>query len=182
MQKLQIGTFLEEVRERLSLTLVNADGGFSREITQKDLHRPGLALAGFIELFTYDRVQIIGNTEIKYLNSLSEEARRQALLRFFQFEIPCLIVTNSNPLPEQLPRLADARGICIFSSPLSTTELTHLLSDYLDHKFAPAMTVHASLVDVYGTGRSSRAAAASASRKSRSISLSADTGWSPMTW
>jgi HPr kinase/phosphorylase len=116
------------------------------------LHRPGLALAGFIELFTFDRVQILGNTEIKYLNSLSEEARREALLRFFQFEIPCLIVTNSNALPVQLLQLADSRKVCIFSSPLSTTELTHLLSDYLDHKFAPAMTLHGSLVDVYGTG------------------------------
>ena len=152
MQKLEVGTFFEEVRERLSLTLANTDTGFSREITQKDLHRPGLALAGFIELFTYDRVQVLGNTEIGYLNSLSEEERRQSLLRVFEFAIPCLIVTNSNPLPEPLERLADSRDVCVFVSPMSTTELTHLLSDYLDHKFAPAQIVHASLVDVYGTG------------------------------
>ena len=152
MQKLEVGTFFEEVRERLSLTLANTDTGFSREITQKDLHRPGLALAGFIELFTYDRVQVLGNTEIGYLNSLSEEERRQSLLRVFEFAIPCLIVTNSNPLPEPLARLADSREVCVFLSPMSTTELTHLLSDYLDHKFAPAQIVHASLVDVYGTG------------------------------
>ena len=42
--------------------------------------------------------------------------------------------------------------MAIFTTPLTTTELPHLLSDYLDHKFAPSTTIHASLVDVYGTG------------------------------
>ena len=152
MQKLQVGTFYSEVQTRLSLTLVNSERGFARDITQKDLHRPGLALAGFIELFTFDRVQILGNTEIKYLTSLSPDARRQSLERVFRFQIPCLIVSNSNPLPLELSALADHAGICVFTSPLSTTELTHLLSDYLDHKFAPTLSVHGSLVDVYGTG------------------------------
>ena len=152
MQKLQVSKFFEDVRERLSLTLLNSDRGFRREITQKDLHRPGLALAGFIELFTFDRVQVLGNTEVKYLTSLPAAEREQSLLRVFRFQIPCLIVSNSNPLPPEIPRLADQAEICIFVSPLSTTELTHLLSDYLDNQFAPSMTVHASLVDVYGTG------------------------------
>jgi HPr kinase/phosphorylase len=152
MQKLQVGVFFQDTQERLSLKLVNTPKGLVREIRQKDLHRPGLALAGFIDLFTYDRVQILGNTEIRYLNSLSEDAQRVSLERIFQFDIPCIIVTNSNPIPPDVPRLADLAGISIFSTPLSTTELTHLLSDYLDHKFAPSLTVHGSLVDVYGTG------------------------------
>jgi HPr kinase/phosphorylase len=152
MQKLQVGTFFSEMRERLSLTLANSETGFSREVTQKDLHRPGLALAGFIELFTFERIQVLGNTEIRFLNSLGAEAQAASLKRFFQFEIPCLIVSNSNPLPPELPRQADASEVCIFSTPLSTTELSHLLSDYLDHKFAPSVIVHGSLVDVYGTG------------------------------
>ena len=152
MQKLQVGKFFEDIQERLSLTLVGSNRGFVREIGQKDLHRPGLALAGFIELFTFDRVQILGNTEIKYLTSLSAAERRQSLSRVFKFDIPCLIVSNSNPVPPELPTLADQAGICIFLSPLSTTELIHLLSDYLDHAFAPSVSVHGSLVDVYGTG------------------------------
>lgn len=152
MDKLPVSVFFEETHERLSLISANSKNGFKREITQKDLHRPGLALAGFIELFTFDRVQILGNTEIKYLNSLSNEKVREALERIFQFEIPCIIVSNSNDLPPDLPRIADKVGVSIFSTPLTTTELVHLLSDYLDHKFAPTTLVHGSLVDVYGTG------------------------------
>jgi HPr kinase/phosphorylase len=152
MQKLQVGAFFQDAQERLTLRLVNTPKGLVREIRQKDLHRPGLALAGFIDLFTFDRVQVLGNTEIRYLNSLDDAARRESLERIFRFEIPCIIITNSNPLPPELPRMADAAEVSIFSTPLTTTELTHLLSDYLDHKFAPSVAVHGSLVDVYGTG------------------------------
>jgi len=152
MQTLQVGAFFQDMQERLSLRLLNSPKGLVRDITQKDLHRPGLALAGFLDLFTYDRIQVLGNTEIRYLSSLPPEAQLQSLQRFFQFAIPCIIATHSNDVPPDLPRLADLAGVSIFVSPLSTTELSHLLSDYLDHKFAPSTVVHGSLVDVYGTG------------------------------
>jgi HPr kinase/phosphorylase len=152
MNSIQVGKFYEDTRDRLTLNLVNSANGFSRLITQKDLHRPGLALAGFLELFTFDRVQILGNTEMQYLASLSSDGRRQSLLKFFEFDIPCVIVTNLNVIPPELQGLADERGVSIFTSPYSTTELTRILSDYLDNKFAPSQIVHGSLVDVYGTG------------------------------
>ena len=152
MEKLQIGAFFQDMQERLSLTLVNTPKGLVRELTHKEIHRPGLALAGFIELFAFDRIQVLGNTEIRYLASLSQEERRKSLERVFRYEIPCIIVTNGNPLPPELSEQADRAAVSIFSSPLHTTTLSHLLSGYLDHKFAPSMVVHGSLVDVYGTG------------------------------
>jgi HPr kinase/phosphorylase len=152
MDKIQVGVFFQDTQNRLKIRLANSPRGLVRDIPNKDLHRPGLALAGFLELFTHARIQILGNTEIRYLRSLSDTARKESLTRFFKFEIPCIIVSNSNEMPPELPAMADAAGVSIFVSPFSTTELTHLLSDYLDHKFAPSEIVHASLVDVYGTG------------------------------
>ena len=152
MHRLQVGALFQDLQERLSLTLLNTPRGLVRDITQKDLHRPGLALAGFLELFAFDRVQVLGNTEIRYLNSLSHEQRAESVEKILRFDIPCFVVTNSNSGPPELLELADRGGISVFATPLSTTELAHLLSGYLDHKFAPSMVVHGSLVDVYGTG------------------------------
>ncbi len=151
-EHLQVSSFYQENQSRLKLKLRNSPRGLTREILQKELHRPGLALAGFIELFTYDRIQILGNTELKYLASLSDANRKLSLSRVFEFNIPCIIVTNDNPLPNELVQAADGASVAIFTSPLTTTEMSHLLSDYLDAKFAPTETIHASLVDVYGTG------------------------------
>ena len=56
-------------------TQLTGEIGLDNVITDKSLHRPQLALAGFVGLFTFHRVQIFGNTEIYYLQSLTAEER-----------------------------------------------------------------------------------------------------------
>ena len=147
-----VRTFYKENKDRLKLQLITSDNGFSRKITTSDTHRPGLALAGFVDLFTYDRIQILGNTEILYLNSLAKKELLKSIDRFVEFEIPCLIITNANTPPPGLVEAATRRYIAIFSTPMSTTNLIHLMGSYLDGKFAPQISMHASMVDVYGIG------------------------------
>ncbi|HGY54093.1 MAG TPA: HPr kinase/phosphorylase [Caldithrix abyssi] len=149
---LTVRTLLSETQSQLKLKLVCSENGLNRKITTSELHRPGLALSGFVELFTHDRLQILGNTEIKYLSGLQPSALTRSIDRFIEFEIPAIIVTNNNPVPKQLIEAATRRYISIFSTPFSTTRLIHLLSEYLESKFAPRVSMHGSLVDVYGIG------------------------------
>ena len=151
-QGLTVQQLFEDIGERLNLKLNISDDGLQRRIIEKDIHRPGLALAGFVDLFAYHRVQVLGNTEMLFLNTLSDEEKQNSLQGLFHFEIPCIIVTNDNPIPEEMARLAQEKSVTIFRTPLSTTNLTHLLIDYLDDQFAPRIMMHGSLVDVYGTG------------------------------
>lgn len=138
--------------ERLQLKILAGEKALDSRVEEKELHRPGLALAGFLELFTYHRVQILGNTETQYLLGLGAEARAATINRVMEFDIPCLIVTNGNTPPSELVQEANRKGVPLLGSERNTTELVHLLSDYLDDRFAPWITVHGSLVDVYGTG------------------------------
>jgi len=152
MEGLTVRQMYEDNRKTLKLEVINSESGFSRPIRDQDLHRPGLALGGFVEVFTYQRIQILGNTEIAYLNTLSPTARRVSIEKVLSFDIPCMIVTDSNVPPKELVEIADRRGITLFQTPYSTTKVIHLLGEYLDDKFAPRTTVHGSLVDVYGIG------------------------------
>lgn len=152
METLEVGLFFKENEKRLNLELATIRAGLRRKITQKNLHRPGLALAGFLELFTFDRIQILGNTEMSYLRNLTAEERRSKFKRVFEYDIPCLIVTDSNPVFPELIEEANKKKLAVFSTTHSTTVFIHLLSGYLDDKFAPKTTIHGSLVDVYGTG------------------------------
>lgn len=151
-KQLTVRQFYEDEHDELRLTLLTDPLHLGRLITQKDLHRPGLALAGFLELFTHDRIQVLGNTEISFLRSLSPDKCRQAFEHVFQFELPSIVITNSNAPVDPLLELADKAGVPVFQSELSTTELYHLASDYLDDFYAPSESQHATLVDVYGTG------------------------------
>jgi HPr kinase/phosphorylase len=152
IKAISVEQFYVETRSRLKLRLMTSEAGFFRQIENLDVHRPGLALAGFVELFTFDRIQVLGNTEIRFLNTLSSSKRRLAVEKLMAYDIPCLIVTSGNEVPKELLIAATRNYTSVFASPLKTTKLVHQLSTYLDSKFAPRIAVHGSLVDIYGIG------------------------------
>lgn len=121
-------------------------------VTESNLHRPGLVLAGYVELFTSHRVQILGNTENQYLDHLDPAARRASFQTLLQFPIPCIILTDSNTLDENLVQMATDAGVPVFSTPVPSTRFMALLRDFLNDQFSPQQTIHGSLVDVYGIG------------------------------
>jgi len=137
---------------QLKLKLLCAENGLNRKIVSSDLHRPGLALSGYVDLFTWDRIQVLGNTEMSYLTKLSADELKQAVDRIMEFEIPLIFVTSGNKVPPYFLKAAAQRNISIIASPLSTTRFTHLLGGILSTIFAPMISMHGSLVDVYGVG------------------------------
>ncbi len=136
----------------VQLTTVVGGAGLENVITDKNLHRPQLALAGFVELFTFHRVQVFGNTEIYYLKSLSPTERIKAFETIAGFAIPCIILTNNHSLDQELLDILASRNIAVFSTPFESTKTIYLLSDFLDDQFAVQIALHGSFVDVYGVG------------------------------
>jgi HPr kinase/phosphorylase len=147
-----VGFLFDVNKQRLKLESVNGDVGFEREITDKNIHRPGLALAGYVELFTYDRVQIFGNTEIRYLNHLTLDERINAFKTIFKFDLPCIFITGENKLDDELIAIATEHHVSVILTPLETTKFVYFISDFLDDHFAPQTVLHGSFVDVDGIG------------------------------
>jgi len=150
--QISIGKMLEDYGDQLALSSVAGQGGIGNTLSTSDVHRPGLALAGFLGLFTFDRVQVMGNTEMLYLSSLDPDICRQTLETIFQFDIPCMVITDGNEVLPVMLELSNARHIPLLTTPFATTKFAHLFSYYLDDVFAPRTAIHGSLVDVYGIG------------------------------
>lgn len=123
-----------------------------RVITEPDLHRPGLALAGFTEVFSHHRVQLVGNTEWCFLDALGSEGRRTAMGKIANLVSPLWIFTHGNQPHPEILEAVQAQGAVVARSPLPTLELAQRLTDALQEHFAPFATIHASLVDVFGIG------------------------------
>src|SRR5690606_32287397 len=69
--------------------------GLSRRISTPRVQKPGLALAGYLAAVRPECVQVLGNTEMKYLGSLDEEGRRTAIDRLLAHpDLACLVLTN----------------------------------------------------------------------------------------
>ena len=152
MDDLTVEILFEDNKNRLKFEILNNEASFEKKIQERELHRPGLALSGFVDVFTYKRVQIIGNTELAYLETLSATKREASLRKVFEFDLPCIIITDNNHPSEDFISIANENKITILRSVYSTTHVFQMLSSYLEKKFAPFTTMHGSLVDVYGTG------------------------------
>ena len=151
-EKISVQYFFEQSKKNFGLKAFTGKIGLDRYISEQNLHRPGLALAGFVGLFSYTRIQVIGNTEISYLNDLSAQKRQTSLAKLFEFDIPCVIIANGIKPYTELLSLAKKHKVAVFGSKLTTTKLIYYLSDFLEDQFAYRFTVHGSLVDVYGVG------------------------------
>lgn len=139
-------------RTDLKLSAWTGDVGMTRDITNAELNRPGLALAGYTDRFSNNRIQIIGETEFTYMMSLSPDDRRQAIDRVLAFDVPCAILTKALQPPPELIAAAQTHQTALLGTPLTTDEFVHSLIEHLEPHFAPSITVHGSLVDVYGIG------------------------------
>jgi HPr kinase/phosphorylase len=147
-----VGSFYHNSKDKFKLKLFTDESGFDKKIYEQNLHRPGLALAGFVDLFSYSRIQVFGNTELRYLSQLSDEEKREKLEKILKFDIPCIIITDKNTPFPILTELAHKYKIPLFGSRLSTTKLIYFVGDFLDDQFAPRASIHGSFVDVYGVG------------------------------
>lgn len=144
--------FYEEVSEEFGLDLLTTKLESSIPITVPDVHRPAFALTGFMENYLSERIQIIGETELLYLRSISKDQQREAIARLFSEPLCCIIVTKGLELPEAFLPAAEEHGVPVFRTFRSTTPFIHNLTDHLDDVFAPRSILHGSLVDVYGVG------------------------------
>jgi HPr kinase/phosphorylase len=153
-RSITVAYFFEKIQERFDIKFrrVNSVDEQKRRISERDLHRPGLAIAGFTKLFTYKRVQILGNTETRYLNHLSLEQRCSAFTEFVKFRMPCIILTSNNKLDQELIDMATRAGIPVFATRCSSTKAIYLITDFLDEEFSLYQQYHGSMVDVYGVG------------------------------
>lgn len=145
---------IEKLRNRVGLSVedLNDIDLDALRVTESELHRPGLALAGYVDLFTHHRVQILGNTENQYLAQLDSPARKAAFQNIIQFPVPCIFLTENNVLDQELVGMAAEAGIPVFRTPTPTTRFMSLIGDFLNDQFALQQSVHGSLVDVYGIG------------------------------
>lgn len=154
MQKklMSVKEFFEDTQEALSLEQVGDVLEGPLPITVPDTHRPGLALTGFMQNFLNERMQVLGETEILYLNTRTDKDRRRDIENLFSVPLVCIIVTRKLEVPKDLVDMANENGVPLLRSSMLTTPFIHELTKYLAGVFAPTDVVHGTLVDVYGVG------------------------------
>ena len=144
---------LSQIELEFSLERVTVPADYENVmVTSPEVWRPGLALAGFYEVFDNDRISVIGNAEHTYLSGLDNEDRRNKLIDFIEHRPAAVIFTRELPVFPELRTKAEEIGIPVFTSKEKTSPLIAALISSLNTHLAPRLTRHGVLVEVYGEG------------------------------
>ncbi|WP_053360560.1 HPr(Ser) kinase/phosphatase [Bacillus sp. FJAT-27251] len=137
---------------KFDLELISGEEGVNRPITTSDISRPALEMAGYFEYYPAERVQLLGKTELSFMERLSDKDRKERLERLCTDLTPCIIVTRDMEVPPELIEAAERESVPLIKSARKTTRLSSHLTNYLESKLAPTTAVHGVLVDIYGVG------------------------------
>lgn len=121
-------------------------------ITTAEVNRPALQLAGFYDHFDKERVQIIGNVEQAFLQTMGDDNKRWVYEKLFSSGIPCLILCRGYEPDEIMLESANNHKVPVYNIDWNTSRLYAELTRWLRVKLAPCITIHGVLVDVYGAG------------------------------
>jgi len=138
--------------EALHLELVAGEPGLDRGIVAVSVQKPGLALAGHLEAIHPERVQVIGFSEVSYLEGLDADRTRQRVEDLCNVGIPCILVTRGLAVPPDLVHCCRDAEIPLLRTHLSSASLIDELRLLLDSRLSPSTSMHGVLVDVFGVG------------------------------
>ena len=149
---LSVAELFEQKEKEWDLEVITGREGFASIINTSEVNRPGLALAGYYEVFSAERIQLIGLTESSFLKSLPPERREEAIRRTLSFPIPCVIVTSAMDLSDELMRICAERRLPLLRTSHVTSHFQSDLGHYLERRLAPCWTVHGVMMDIFGMG------------------------------
>lgn len=153
MAELTIKELIQSCGKDLALEWVAGKMGESRVAKVAEVNRPGLSLAGYMEYFRSERIQILGQGEYAYLQTLDNARRLSTLGMMFGFkDLPCVIVTHGREITPEIVDQANRNNVPVFRTTSTTASLIRELSAYLENRLAPTTIMHGVLVVVYGLG------------------------------
>lgn len=143
---------LNDTEYGLGLALLAGERGLNHQIASSRIQKPGLALAGYTEHLHPTRIQVLGNTEISYLNSIDELIARESISKLCSFPISCFIITKGLMPPGFLLEHAEAAGIPVLNTHHQSSTFISLVTKFLEERLLPTTHMHGVLIDVLGVG------------------------------
>jgi HPr kinase/phosphorylase len=123
-----------------------------RKITQPDINRVALQMAGYFEHFESARLQIIGYVEYSYMNSLPEEVKKDRYEKLLSYPLPGIIFCRELVPDDLFKQTAIKHNVPLLMTKQATSAFMAEIIRWMNVKLAPCIAIHGVLVDVYGEG------------------------------
>ena len=153
MEKRIYSITLEKLANELSLETIYSPVELKEiKINNREVNRPGLALAGFLTVFEPSRIQVIGRAELQYLYEIGKDLADSRLDSFFAQNPVAVIITTNFEIGDEILLPAKKYGVPILRTKEKTSPTMASLIACLNTNLANRITQHGVLVEVYGEG------------------------------
>lgn len=151
-RSLTASTLYDELQERLGLQWVVGSGkGQNRSVSDLDLTaRP--SLAGYLNLIHPNKVQVLGDAELSYLDSLPEQQRTETLDAVLQDDLLAVVLGDGLEAPDDLVERSGRCEVPLLVSDLPSWELVNLLQYYISKSLARRTSLHGVFMEVFTIG------------------------------
>ncbi|MBR4030514.1 MAG: HPr(Ser) kinase/phosphatase [Clostridia bacterium] len=146
-------TPLKKIVDRFKLETICCEDAIENiVVTQMDVNRPALPMAGFFDYFESQRIQIFGKVENTYFGQLETDKKIKAMDELFSKNIPALIVARDMEVQPEMVEAAKKYNIPVLRTKETTSRFMSALISYLNVELGARITRHGVLVEVYGEG------------------------------
>ena len=122
------------------------------KIINREVNRPGLALAGFLTVFEPSRIQVIGRAEMQYLMEIGRDIADARLESFFAQKPVAVVITTNFEVGDEILLPAKRHEVPILRTKEKTSPTMASLIASLNAHLANRITQHGVLVEVFGEG------------------------------
>ena len=147
-----VGTLFAALQDKLALNWVGSRLGESRLIKVPAPRHTETALVGHLNLIHPNRVQILGTTEIQYLDRLGDNTRRNLVNQLFDGTTDLVVIGDGEIIPEDIRQRTEASLTPVFTSTEQTPQLVDYLRYYLTNLFSQKITLHGVFMEVFSLG------------------------------
>lgn len=143
---------IQELVKTSSYKILVGEEFLNKKITSTEIYRPGVELTGYFAFYPSWRIQLMGQTELSFIESMTPEERLVIMRRLCQKETPCFIISRNMTPPIELIKACQEAGIPILQAQSKTTRVSSNVTNLLESRLAERISMHGVLVDVFGMG------------------------------
>ncbi len=142
----------ENYSERLELECLTNNEYLSNKITSIRVQKPGLRIIEEKIELENGKIQILGKTEINYINKQGKENANRVLNELASQNVPCFILSKGIKPKKEFIELFKNSKIPLLKTKITTGKLISEINEILAEKLAPMETFHGVLMDIHRLG------------------------------
>ena len=143
---------IQELVKTSNFKIIVGEEFLNKKITSTEIYRPGVELTGYFAFYPSWRVQLMGQTELSFIERMTPEERLVIMRRLCQKETPCFIISRNMEAPVELVKACQEAGIPLLQAQSKTTRVSSNVTNFLESRLAERVSMHGVLVDVFGMG------------------------------